>query len=160
MRFRPPRRGTRRLRILRTLGYRRSAVRRRSNAAAKDGGAIDVDLAWGKLSHLCLKRWLKQKGLSKELVDSALGAKSKEHRAAVVAFAKAIDAGDAGIAQIESLAQSLGLPDPWRSTQAHLQLTKPLPPSKRAACTSMAPAPVEQGKVFEFFEMWEPTDGY
>ncbi|CAE8606079.1 unnamed protein product, partial [Polarella glacialis] len=92
-------------------------------------GAGAVNEAWGRLNLSNLKRWLFRKGLAKELVDASLGAEGDAKRTAVLSFAKAVAMNRAGMKEIQTLAESLGLVDAWRSTKAHEQITKPAAPS-------------------------------
>ncbi|CAE8655182.1 unnamed protein product [Polarella glacialis] len=125
-------------------------------------GAVAVNQAWGRLNLSNLKRWLFRKGLAKELVDASLGAEGDAKRTAVLSFAKAVAMNRAGMKEIQTLAESLGLVDAWRSTKAHEQITKPAAPSLLPPVGAIQKEQVqlEQGQVFEFFESWSTADGY
>mmetsp|Transcript_13776 Transcript_13776/g.30348 ORF Transcript_13776/g.30348 Transcript_13776/m.30348 type:complete len:201 (-) Transcript_13776:49-651(-) len=133
-----------RLHRLQHSRVRRSAshngVHQHAPAAAEEVSLepAQVDRDWKAMSRTGLKVYLKKKGVSQELVGAVLSAEGLKQRAAVIAFAKAVDSGSAGVADIASLATALGLADPWRNSREFMIKTKGAP---KAAAKS-APVPV------------------
>mmetsp|Transcript_50425 Transcript_50425/g.141094 ORF Transcript_50425/g.141094 Transcript_50425/m.141094 type:complete len:236 (-) Transcript_50425:30-737(-) len=157
MSLRPPRRGLaawqRRNKTLRPARHRGGPWRhrfilwlcrtlsRRQARKGDSGSAAAVaqsrppcaDAGWERIHLTGLGCYISKKGMSKELKDAALRAQSASSRSAVLAFARAVDAGEVGVAEIDALAAALAVPDPWRNSHCFMK--------KKAEATGVAPPP-------------------
>lgn len=97
------------------------------------------DKAWQAMNRTGLKRFLTQKGVSKQLVDAALSASKLEEKAAVLDFARAVDGKTAGVKRIAALARALEVPDAWRNSASYMLKTKgPFKSASRATISDSA----------------------